>query len=182
MLPPDRGLHLTSRAVIGPPRGAAENLGPAAPRRRARWAAAGSSRSLPLLLPAIIESAGTALAVALGGAAPYSPAVINLPLEVVDGLSSGFATAASANALILAVLAAAFLLAGQSIGDHRMVSGDASVPGCRSLAVVLIPMLATVVVATSVSHRGPFTGGDVSWLALGRARPDALRGAWVGLV
>ena len=54
------------------------------------------------------------------------------------------------------------------------------------LAVVLIPMLATVVVATSVSFTGgPFTGGvTLDWLALGLEllAPTLLRSAWVGLV
>ena len=126
-------IYFSLPRIIGPLRGAAENLDPAAPET-ARSLGGGRARvfvtiTLPLLLPAIIESAGTALAVALGGYGTIAVLARGdrlLPLEVVDGLSSaGFnIAAASANALILAVLAATFLLAGQSIAraTERMVS------------------------------------------------------------
>lgn len=119
--------------IIGPLRGAAENLDPAMPET-ARSLGAGRARvfvtvTLPLLLPAIIEASGTALAVALGGYGTIAVLARGdrlLPLEVVDGLSSaGFNIAtASANALILAVLAAAFLLAGRAVAriTERMVA------------------------------------------------------------
>ncbi|MBB1030073.1 ABC transporter permease subunit [Dietzia sp. SLG310A2-38A2] len=119
--------------IIGPLRGAAENLDPAMPET-ARSLGAGRTRvfvtvTLPLLLPAIIEASGTALAVALGGYGTIAVLARGdrlLPLEVVDGLSSaGFNIAtASANALILAVLAAGFLLAGRAVAriTERMVA------------------------------------------------------------
>lgn len=108
--------------IVGPLRGAAENLDQAAPEV-ARSLGAGRIRvfltiTLPLMIPAIIEASGTALAVALGGYGTIAVLARGdrlLPLEVVDGLSAaGFNIAsASAIALVLAVLAAAFLLAGR---------------------------------------------------------------------
>lgn len=108
--------------IIGPLRGAAQALDPAlvetarslgAPRwrvfRTVTW---------PLLLPAVVETAGTALATALGGygtIATLSQGTRLLPLDVVDELSSaGYNVAtASATAIVLAVLSILFLILGQ---------------------------------------------------------------------
>ncbi|RGE24205.1 ABC transporter permease [Leucobacter sp. wl10] len=125
--------------IIGPLRGAAQALDPAlsetalslgAPRwrvfRTITW---------PLLLPAIVESAGTALATALGGygtIATLSQGVRLLPLDVVDALSSaGYNVAtASATAVVLGVLSVLFLVAGQAgasyLNRRRSPEGAAS--------------------------------------------------------
>lgn len=110
--------------IISPLRGAAENLDPAM-AETARTLGAGRVRvfltvTLPMLLPAIIESSGTALAVALGGygtIAVLSRGERLLPLDVVDSLSAaGFNIAyASATAIVLAVLAVAFLVVGRTL-------------------------------------------------------------------
>ncbi|KAB1662569.1 ABC transporter permease subunit [Pseudoclavibacter chungangensis] len=108
--------------VIGPLRGAAQALDPAltetarslgAPRwrvfRTITW---------PLLLPAVIESSGTALATAFGGygtIATLSQGIRLLPLDVVDQLSTaGYnVAAASATAVVLGLLSIVFLALGQ---------------------------------------------------------------------
>lgn len=110
--------------IIGPLRGTAENLDPSVPEA-ARSLGAGRVRvfltiTLPQLAPAIIETSGTAMAVALGGYGTIAVLARGdrmLPLEVVDGLSAaGFNVAyASAVAVVLAVLSAALLLAGRAL-------------------------------------------------------------------
>lgn len=108
--------------VIGPLRGAAQNLDPAIPEAArslgaSRWRVF-RTITWPLLLPAIIESSGTALAIALGGygtIAALSQGVRLLPLDVVDSLSAaGYNVAtASATAVVLATLAVSFMVFGQ---------------------------------------------------------------------
>ncbi|MDU7360715.1 MAG: ABC transporter permease subunit [Propionibacteriaceae bacterium] len=114
-------IYFTLPRAIGPLRGAAQALDPAE-TDTAR--SLGASRwyvfrtiTFPQLLPAIVESSGTALAIALGGygtIATLSQGVRMLPLDVVDQLSSaGYnIAAASATAIVLGVLSVAFLLLG----------------------------------------------------------------------
>ncbi|MDP9805946.1 putative spermidine/putrescine transport system permease protein [Trueperella bonasi] len=106
--------------VVGPLRGAAEMLDP---DLQDTAYSLGASRTrvfftvtLPLILPAAIEVAGTAAAVALGGygtVAALSEGVRLLPLDVVDTLNNGYHIAtASAYAVILALLTVLCLAVG----------------------------------------------------------------------
>lgn len=109
--------------IIGPLRGAADMLD----QGLAEVAhSLGASRSyvfrtvtLPLILPAAIEVAGTAAAVALGGygtVAALSEGIRLLPLDVVDSLNNGYNIAtSSALAVILAIMAVIALFLGQAL-------------------------------------------------------------------
>lgn len=115
--------------VISPLRGAAEMMDPeleeaalslGASKTRVFWTV-----TLPLILPAAIEVAGTAAAVALGGygtVAALSQGIRLLPLDVVDALNNGYNIAtASAFAVILAILTILCLVLGQVLS--RAVKG-----------------------------------------------------------
>lgn len=115
-------IYFSLPRIIGPLRGAAQNLDPALTETAhslgaSRWRVF-RTITWPLLLPAVVESSGTALATALGGygtIATLSQGVRLLPLDVVDHLSSGGynIAAASATAVLLGLLSLFFLLAGQ---------------------------------------------------------------------
>ncbi|MBR8743744.1 ABC transporter permease [Nocardiopsis sp. MG754419] len=107
--------------VLGPLRGAAATLDPAL-TESARTLGASRPRvfttvTLPLLLPAIIETGGTAIAVALGGygtVATLSEGVRLLPLNVANELTTGYRLAASSTlAVILAAMAVLALVLGR---------------------------------------------------------------------
>ncbi|GAA3663897.1 ABC transporter permease subunit [Microbacterium marinilacus] len=84
--------------------------------------------TLPLLLPALVEAAGTAAAVALGGygtVATLSEGVRLLPLNVVNALSTGYRLAeSSALAILLAATAVVAMLLGRlcATGLRRVMS------------------------------------------------------------
>ena len=107
--------------VLGPLRGAAATLDPAL-AESARTLGASRARvfctvTLPLLLPAAIETSGTAIAVALGGygtVATLSEGVRLLPLNVANELTTGYRLAASSTlAVILAAMAVLALVLGR---------------------------------------------------------------------
>lgn len=107
--------------VLGPLRGAAATLDPAL-TESARTLGASRPRvfctvTLPLLLPAAIETSGTAIAVALGGygtVATLSEGVRLLPLNVANELTTGYRLAASSTlAVILAATAVLALVLGR---------------------------------------------------------------------
>lgn len=109
--------------VLGPLRGAATTLDLAL-TESTRTLGASRARvfatvTLPLLLPAIIETGGTALAVALGGygtVATLSEGVRLLPLNVANELTTGYRLAASSTlAVILAAMAVLALVLGRAL-------------------------------------------------------------------
>ncbi|WP_110048814.1 MULTISPECIES: ABC transporter permease subunit [Nocardiopsis] len=114
-------LYFSLPRVLGPLRGAAATLDPSLPES-ARTLGASRPRvfltvTLPLLLPAAIETSGTAIAVALGGygtVATLSEGVRLLPLNVANELTTGYRLAASSTlAVILAATAVLALVLGR---------------------------------------------------------------------
>lgn len=116
-------MYFSLPRVLGPLRGAAATLDPAL-TESARTLGASRIRvfttvTLPLLLPAVIETSGTAIAVALGGygtVATLSEGVRLLPLNVANELTTGYRLAdSSALAVILAVTAVLALILGRAL-------------------------------------------------------------------
>lgn len=114
-------LYFSLPRVLGPLRGAAATLDPSL-TESARTLGASRPRvfltvTLPLLLPAAIETSGTAIAVALGGygtVATLSEGVRLLPLNVANELTTGYRLAASSTlAVILAATAVLALVLGR---------------------------------------------------------------------
>ncbi|MDQ4501039.1 ABC transporter permease subunit [Sinomonas sp. ASV322] len=104
--------------VLGPLRGAAAALDPAL-AECARTLGASRVRvfatvTLPMLLPAVIETCATASAVALGGygtVATLSEGVRLLPLNVVNELTTGYRLADSSTLAVLLALGAVAAIA-----------------------------------------------------------------------
>lgn len=118
--------------VLGPLRAVAREIDSALAETAATL---GASRTrvlftitLPLLLPALVEAAGTAAAVALGGygtVATLSEGVRLLPLNVVNTLSTGYRLAdSSALAILLAATAVLAMLSARlcAAGLRRVTS------------------------------------------------------------
>jgi putative spermidine/putrescine transport system permease protein len=110
--------------VLGPLRAAAAGL-PHSLTESARTLGASKARvlatvTLPLLLPALIETGGTAAAIALGGygtVATLSEGIRLLPLDVANALTTGYRLAASSTlAVLLAAMAVAALVLGRGLG------------------------------------------------------------------